>query len=124
MAMPREGHLEQIFHILAYLRIQHNSSMVFDPTDPDIDDSQFVRDNWLDSAYSKFKEELPTNAPQPKGIDFTVRAFIYSDHAGELTLATITNRIHYLSRLRSHLFVLEAPNISGNEFIWIRFYCD
>ena len=85
MVMPREGHVEQLFHILAYLRIQQNISMVFDPKEPDIDDSQFVRENWLDSAYSEFKEELPTNALQPKGIGFTMRVFIDSDHAGELT---------------------------------------
>ena len=59
--------------------------MIFDLIDPDIDDSQFVRDNWLASAYSEFKEELPTNALQPKGIGFTMKAFIDSDHAGELT---------------------------------------
>ena len=59
--------------------------MVFDPTEPDIDNSQFVRENWLASDYSEIKEELPTNAPQPKGIGFTMRAFIDYDHAGELT---------------------------------------
>ena len=59
--------------------------MIFDPSYPDIDESQFVRENWLASAYSEFKIELPTNAPQPKGIGFTMRAFIDSDHAGELT---------------------------------------
>ena len=85
MAMPRQDRLEQLFHILTYLGIQHKSSIVFDPTDPDIDESRFVRENCLASTYSEFKEELPTNAPQPKGIGFTMRAFIDSDHAGELT---------------------------------------
>ena len=75
-------HDSHLFHVLAYLRIQHNNAMVFDPKEPDIDDSQFVCDNWLASAYIEFKEELPTNAPQPKGIGFTMRAFIASDHAG------------------------------------------
>ena len=49
-AMPIEGHLEQIFHMLAYLRIKHNSLMVFDLEESDIDDSQFVREDWLASA--------------------------------------------------------------------------
>ena len=63
MAMPRQGRLEQLFHILVYLRIQHNSSLVFEPIEPDIGDSQFVCENRLASTYSEFKEELPTNAP-------------------------------------------------------------
>ena len=32
MAMPREGHLDNIFHMFAYLKIKHNSRMVFDPS--------------------------------------------------------------------------------------------
>ena len=58
--------------------------MVFDPIETDIGDSQFMCADWSASAYGKCKEELPPNAPQPKGIGFTMRAFVYSDHAGEL----------------------------------------
>ena len=36
-AMPREGHLEAIFHIYAYFKIKHNSRMIFDHIYPDID---------------------------------------------------------------------------------------
>ena len=39
-----------------YLGIKHNSSMVFDPTEPDIDEYQFVREYLLASAYSELKE--------------------------------------------------------------------
>ena len=38
ISMPREGHIEQILHMFTYLRIKHNSSVVFDTTEPDIDD--------------------------------------------------------------------------------------
>ena len=53
MYMPREGNLEQIFNMFVYLRIKHNSSMVFDPTDPDIDNSWFVCEYWLAIAYGE-----------------------------------------------------------------------
>ena len=46
MAMPIEVHLEQLFHMFTYLRIKHNILMVFEPTEPDIDDSWFVREYW------------------------------------------------------------------------------
>ena len=45
MAMPREGHMEQLFNMFTYLRIKHNSLMVFDTTYTDIDNSQFVRED-------------------------------------------------------------------------------
>ena len=41
LALPREGHLEQLFHIFAYLKKYHNTELVYDPSDPMIDESQF-----------------------------------------------------------------------------------
>ena len=29
--MPREGHLQQLLQLFAYLKIHHNSQIVFDP---------------------------------------------------------------------------------------------
>ena len=41
MALPREGHLETLFYVFAYLKNKHNSRLVFDPTCPDVDTSVF-----------------------------------------------------------------------------------
>jgi len=46
VAMPREGHLENIFHMFAYLKIKYNSRMVFDPTYPSIDMQDFKECDW------------------------------------------------------------------------------
>ena len=75
--------------------------MVFDPTDPDIDDSWFVCEYWLAIAYGEYKEELPPKYTQPKGIVFTMRAFIDYDHAGELT--------RHKSRTGFIIFLNSAP---------------
>ena len=56
MAIPREVHLEHILHMFVYLRIRHNISMVFDLTEPEIDDSQFVCEDWSGSSYGGCKE--------------------------------------------------------------------
>jgi hypothetical protein len=32
LAMPQQGHLDQVMHIFAYLEARRNSRMVFDPT--------------------------------------------------------------------------------------------
>ena len=37
IALPRKGHLEALFHMFAYLKKHHNSEMVFDPSEPDVD---------------------------------------------------------------------------------------
>ena len=46
MALPREGHLAQLFHIFSYLRKYHNSELVFDPSDPVIDESKYQKQDW------------------------------------------------------------------------------
>ena len=48
LALPREGHLEAVFHIYAYLKCKHNSRMIFDPTYPTIDMNQFLEHDWKD----------------------------------------------------------------------------
>ena len=46
MALPREGHLKELFHIFAYLNAHANAKMVFDPTPILPDKSLFEREDW------------------------------------------------------------------------------
>ena len=41
MAIPRVGHLDQLYQIFAYLKSHHNIEIVFDPSDREIDASLF-----------------------------------------------------------------------------------
>ena len=41
--LPREGHLEQVYHIFSYLKKYHNTELVFDPSEPEIEGSMFER---------------------------------------------------------------------------------
>ena len=67
VAMPREGHMQQVLHIFAYLKIHHNARVVFDPSYPDIDDTQFAKKDWS-SMYGTTREPMPHNAPKPLGL--------------------------------------------------------
>ena len=86
LALPREGHLKQVLHIFAYLKKYHNSEIVFDPSDPVIDESKFERQDWASSEFgSDIKEELPKNIPEPCGMGFVMRAMVDADHAADTT---------------------------------------
>jgi hypothetical protein len=100
LALPREGHLEAAFHIFAYLEKKHNSRLVFDPTYPTIDHSQFKECDWK-SFYGDAKEAIPPNAPPPRGKDVDLRLFVDSDHAGD----------HQTRRSRTGFFIMmnQAP---------------
>ena len=85
LALPRRGHLDEVFHIFAYLKKKHNSEMVYDPTDVEIDRAAFPREDWSYSIYGddNLEEVLPLNMPTPLGKSFTCRVYVDSDHAGD-----------------------------------------
>jgi hypothetical protein len=86
LALPRVGHLKEIYHIFAYLKAHSNTEMVFDPTPVAIDMILFERQDWSYSPYGceGLAEELPENMPKPCGPSMTMRVFVDADHAGDL----------------------------------------
>ena len=44
--------------------------MVFDPTEPEIDETQFSREDWSATPYGSCTEDVPPNAPEPQGVGF------------------------------------------------------
>ena len=84
MALPCEGHLDAVFHMFAFLKRKHNVVIVFDPTEPETDTNKFPCEDWSVTPNGECKEEIPSNAPEPRGIAFTMRAFVDSDHAGDM----------------------------------------
>ena len=82
-AMPREGHLEALIHVFTYIEKKHNSRMIFDPTYPDIDLTQFKENEEWTKFYGNVKEAKPPNAPEPRGKSLIMRAFVDADHAGD-----------------------------------------
>jgi hypothetical protein len=103
LTLPREGHLAQVFHIFAYLKKYHNTEMVFDPSDPIINEAEFERKDWTSSEFGHVsgEEERPANAPQPRGLCFTIRAKFDADYAAN----TVTRQ----SRTGSLVFLNSAP---------------
>ncbi len=129
MAMPRQGHLEQLYHMFAFLNTKHNGCMVFDPTVPDIDESLFVKEDWSATPYGVHKEALPDNAPEPLGIEFTMRAFVDADHAGEiLTRRSRTGFIVYLNSAPIFWFSKRQGSCEtssfGSEFVAMKSCCE
>jgi hypothetical protein len=98
LAAPREGHLEQVFHIYAYLKQHDRSTLVFDETEPDIDENRFNKCDWHD-FYPEAAEAVPTNAPPPRGNPVTIHCFVDADHGGcQLTRRSQTGVLIYLNR--------------------------
>ena len=90
LAMPRKGHLDQVCHIFAYLHKYHNTELVYDLSDPVVEQDVFEQRDWTSSEFGSVqgKEEVPPNMPEPRGLGFIMRAKGDADHTSD----TITRR--------------------------------
>jgi hypothetical protein len=106
-ADPRLGHLEEIYHVFAYLKRHPDMGgrLAYDSKCPDIDERFFHHTNaeWK-QFYGNVTEELPPNMPEPWGRrSEIISAFVDANHAGNV----ITRRSHS----GIFLFVQNAPII-------------
>jgi hypothetical protein len=97
---PREGHLQQVFHLFAYLKHHKRSRMVFDDSEPVFDESAFKVCDWSE-FYPDAAEAIPHDAPMDRGNVVVTSCFVDADHAG----CKVTRRSH----TGVILFVNKAP---------------
>ena len=117
LALPRVGHLQQLFHIFAYLKKCHNTEMVFDPSDMDIELQNFEEQDWSASEFGNVSEQLPENAPDPRGQGFTITAYVDSDHAGDLlTRRSRTGFLVYLNSSPVYWYSKKQNSIETSSF--------
>ena len=64
-AMPRQGHLKAVLHIMGYMKLRHNSRIAFNPSYPDRDHSIFQECD-LNNFYEGAVEAIPPNTPPPR----------------------------------------------------------
>jgi hypothetical protein len=88
LALPREGHLYQLFQVFAYLKKYHNTGMVYDPSNPCIDESASELKDWTSSEFGNLqgKDELPPNMSKPRGQGFMINAKVDVNHAPDTVM--------------------------------------
>ena len=125
-ALPREGHLEALYHMFAYLKQSggRKKRVVFDSEAPELDLSHLIKADWGD-FYPDAYEEISPRAPKPRGRPVRINCFVDANHAGNL----VTRRSH----TGIIIYVQNAPTIwyskrqntvesssFGSEFVALR----
>lgn len=131
LALPREGHLHQVLHIFGHLKKYHNSEMVFDPTSPDIDENEFQVRDWTTSEFGHVQgqEELPPNAPPPRGFGFKTKAKVDADHASDsVSRRSRTGFVVYLNCALIYWLSKKQTSVEsssfGSEFVAMKQLCE
>lgn len=81
LAAPREGHLEMVLHVFAYLKRHPRSKIVFDDELPDLGGFGYAAHDWSE-LYPGAAEVLPHNLPEARGKPVVTTCFVDADHAG------------------------------------------
>jgi hypothetical protein len=100
LASPREGHLQQFLHILAYLKVHKRSTLIFDKTEPSYNPERFTKRDWSE-IYTGATEAITSNILEERGLSVTTTCFVDTDHAGR--------RVTRRSRMGMLIFVNRAP---------------
>jgi hypothetical protein len=86
---PRQGHLQAVYHIYAFLKRHERCTMVFDDKVLTFSSADVPEFDWMD-FYGDVKEAIPPNAPEPRGNPVQMNVFVDANHAGNL----VTRRSH------------------------------
>lgn len=100
-ASPREGHLEKIIDIFAFLKKKPKLTLYFDPTPPKLDQNMF-NSSTVEQFREQYREaegELPERMPKPRGASVHITVFVDSSHAAnKVTRRSHTGYIIFLNR--------------------------
>ena len=100
MANPREGHMEQLLHIVAFLRRRPKLTLYLSPELPNMDYGDF-RTNRADftDMYRDAREGMPHKMPKPRGHGMTMTAYVDASHAANKgTRRSHTGYVIFLNR--------------------------
>ncbi|MEM7003142.1 MAG: Ty1/Copia family ribonuclease HI, partial [Pseudomonadota bacterium] len=117
-ALPREGHLEEVLRIFAYLKSKPKLTLYFDPTLPVIDYGLFTtkRDDFKE-FYRDAEEELPYRMPVPRGRPVVTTAFVDASHAAnKVTRKSHTGYVIFINRSPTLWYSKRQQTIEGSTF--------
>ena len=83
LALPRESQLEQVLHIVGYLKYNKKFRLMFDASYPQVNGKWFQKYDWED-FYWDAKEAIPPDMPKERGNSVVISCFVDSNHAGNV----------------------------------------
>ena len=124
LALPREGHLEQVLHIIGYLKEHKKFRIMLDSQRPKVNENWFLSYDWED-FYRGVTEAIPPNQPEPRGNSVITSAFEDVDLAGDkVNRHSMTDVLMFLNRAPIHFHGKKQATVEastfGSEFIAMR----
>ena len=100
LALPRQGHLDQVYRIFGYLKSHPKRKLAFDAMHPLISEKMFKKHDWHD-FYRGVSESIPGDMPYPRGNAMSTHCFVDASHGSD--------RVTRRSQTGTLLFCNNAP---------------
>ena len=116
LALPREGHLEQVLHVLGYLKEHKKMRLLFDSSQPEMDERWFKEYDWYD-FYRYAEDKVPPNAPEARGLPVSVSMFVDASHAGNRKdRRSQTGVLIFINKSPTHWYSKRQPSVETSTF--------
>jgi len=98
-AMPRQGHLDRVKRIHGHLSKMRHAAIKIRTDAPDCSNVPVKLCDWEHSCYADAKEEIPLDAPAPKGKPVTVTSFFDANLCHDLVSGkSVAGVLHQLNK--------------------------
>ena len=118
-ANPRQGHLEQLLHIFAFLRKHPKLTLYMSPELPQIDYGDFRtnKENFSE-IYRDAKEQLSHRMPVPRGQSVMMTASVDASHAAnKMTRRSHSGYVLFLNRAPIVMYSKRQQNVETSAFL-------
>ena len=116
LALPREGHLEQVLHIMGYLKKHKKLRLMFDSSHPTVSEKWFQKYDWFD-FYRNAREAIPPNMPEQRGNSVIVTCFVDANHAGDQSdRKSQTGVLIFINRSPIHWYSKTQNTVEASTF--------
>ena len=83
LALPRVGHLNQLYRIFGYLKLYPKRKLAFDALHPRISEKMFKKHDWYDFYWDVCEAIPPDSMPKPRGNMMTTHCFVDASHGSD-----------------------------------------
>ena len=116
MALPREGHMQELFHIFGYLKENKKLRILFDPKQPYVDDRWFKEYDWFD-FYRYAKDDIPPNMPEARGNAVSLSMFVDASHgSNKVDRRSQTGILIFMNRDPILWYSKRQPSVESSTF--------
>ena len=116
-SQPRQGHLDRIKRVYAYLCKMKHATIRFRTDVPDISDFDFIERDWSNSPYSGTREEYPKNLPPARGKPVLMTSFVDANLMHDvLSGKSVTGVLHFFNKTPIDWFTKKQNTVETATF--------